>query len=1127
MHKPSSAFLSRLCILLGILFSASLSFSQQFHLKNYRINDGLAGISITCILQDSRGYIWIGTKDGGISRFDGKTFVNYNKQSGVGDNAINCLFEDKAGNIWIGTQKNGVTKFNGYEFIQYNKSSIKNIDKIFSDSSGAILLYSFPQLYKLQGDSIVENTDTRYSSGLQNFFRAGGPKAYQSIIDRNGNKWIATYSGIYTIKKEFVEREDALDHKTQFILNGENNEVSASCLMQDREGNIWIGTDFNGLYMFYDGAFSNFNNLPSLQNIYITDVKHIDDAIILGTSEGLKKIKTTVVGNNFNDEIINIPGFKSTSQINCIYSNNSNFLIAADENNNFIQYDGKFIHFRIQEIPDQSQITAITVDRNKNIWIGTNNNGVYIKSKTGIIHYSINDSLSTNLITELVMDSNGNIWIGTEDQGVIKYDGKSFENYTYFDNGLINNNISCITEDKNGLLWFGSPDAGICSFNGEDFSFFTDNDVLTSNNVFSITFDNNGNLWVGLNDGVDQLIFNADTTITTKHFDAFDGFTGIKNNKKAIYCDVNNRVWFGTVSGLFRYNPQEDIIGKTQPLVELRNIRLFYETADWGPYSDTTSGWYNLPVNLHLPYDQNTLTFDFSAIFFSVHEKIKYSVMLEGAEETWTNIGNTAFMTYSNLKPGSYTFLVKAQNADGVWSEPISYSFLIKKPFWATLLFQITCGILILSLLFLLNYLRNRQLRKRAHQLEETVTLRTTELEQQKIKAVESAERAERSEKAKEEFLANMSHEIRTPMNAILGMTRLLLDKDPLTTQLKYLNAIKQSSDNLLYIINDILDLSKIQAGKMELEQIPFNIRSQLFNFKEIMKFKSEEKNIGFDITIDDDVPEYIIGDPVRLNQILINLTGNAIKFTDVGHVFLKCKLISSQNNIATISFAIEDTGVGIPADKLDSIFENFSQADKATTRKFGGTGLGLSISKNLTALYRGEINVSSELGKGSVFTVTIPFEIADASQMEKEEELTVISGTELNNFRILLVEDNMFNQMVAIDSIESMFKDAKVEVAENGQIALDKLNADHYDIILMDVQMPVMDGYEAAKTIRKLSNIPKSKTPIVAMTASVIKSEVDKCYESGMDDFISKPFEPEDLRQKILKYATTKNTLN
>ncbi len=422
MHKLSSSFPLRLCILIGVLFYTSISFSQQFHLKNYRINDGLTGISVTCLLQDSRGYIWIGTKDGGISRFDGKTFVNYNKQSGVGDNTINCLFEDKSGNIWIGTQKNGVTKFNGYEFIQYNKSAVKNIDKIFSDSSGAILLYSFPQLYQLQGDSIVETTDSRNASGLMNFFRAGGPKAYQSIIDKNGNKWIATYSGIYTIKKEFVDREDALDHKTQFILNGENKDVTATCLMQDREGNIWIGTDFNGLYMFYDGAFSNFNNLTSLKNIFISDVKHINNGIFVGTSEGLKKINNSATGSDFTEEILNIPGFKSTTQINCIYSDDHNFLIAADENNNFIQFDGKYQHFRLKEIPDQSQITSITIDRNKNIWIGTNNNGVFVKSNTGVIHYSADDSISTNLITELVMDSKGNIWIGTEDQGVIKYD---------------------------------------------------------------------------------------------------------------------------------------------------------------------------------------------------------------------------------------------------------------------------------------------------------------------------------------------------------------------------------------------------------------------------------------------------------------------------------------------------------------------------------------------------------------------------------------------------------------------------------------------------------------------------------------------------------------------------------
>ncbi|MFI5172576.1 MAG: ATP-binding protein, partial [Chitinophagales bacterium] len=737
-------------------------------------------------------------------------------------------------------------------------------------------------------------------------------------------------------------------------------------------------------------------------------------------------------------------------------------------------------------------------------------------------HFTADDSLASNSITALFTDSKGNIWIATDDEGIMKYDGNQFITYTYFDNGLISNNISCIAEDEKGLLWFGSPEDGICSFNGNDFSFFTDNDVLTSNNVSSITFDQHQNIWAGLNNGIDQLIFNADSTITTKHFDEYDGFTGIKNYRNAILCENSGHILFGTVNGLFRYNPDEDVIAQTQPLVELRNIRLFYENTDWAPYSDTLTGWYNLPVNLQLPYDKNHITFDFSALFFSVHEKINYEVQLEGFEESWQNIGTNTSMTYSNLKPGKYTFKVKAKNADGVWSEPVSYSFVISKPFWSTLFFQIGCGILLLSSIFIFNYFRNRQLRKRSHQLEKTVQQRTTELEQQKIRAEESAKRAERSEKAKEEFLANMSHEIRTPMNAIMGMTRLLLDKEPKETQLKYLNAIRQSSDNLLVIINDILDLSKIQAGKMEMENIPFTIRTLLNNLGEIMKFKSDEKHIEFKVIVDDDIPENVIGDQVRLNQILINLTSNAIKFTDQGYVHVHCKLRSLKNKIALIGFDVEDTGIGIPKEKIDTVFESFSQADKATTRKFGGTGLGLSITKRLTELFGGKLYVSSELGKGSVFTVEIPFEVSEAIKTkEQKEDVTHADNGNLENFRILLVEDNVFNQMVAVDSIEAMFKDATVDIAENGKIAVDKIAASHFDLVLMDVQMPVMDGYEAARTIRQLPDNAKSKIPIVAMTASVIKSEVDKCFESGMDDFIAKPFEQEDLRQKILKYAS------
>jgi CheY-like chemotaxis protein len=288
------------------------------------------------------------------------------------------------------------------------------------------------------------------------------------------------------------------------------------------------------------------------------------------------------------------------------------------------------------------------------------------------------------------------------------------------------------------------------------------------------------------------------------------------------------------------------------------------------------------------------------------------------------------------------------------------------------------------------------------------------------------------------------------------------------------------------------------------------------------MRFKSDEKNIAFKVIIDDNVPECVIGDQVRLNQILINLTGNAIKFTDNGHVIVRCSVSNIANNIATIAFAIEDTGVGIAADKIGSIFESFSQADVATTRKFGGTGLGLSISKRLTELSKGKISVSSELGKGSIFKVEIPFEIGSMVQTTSSDKTPEhhLNGITMP-IKILLVEDNAFNQMVATDSIEGMFDKVTIDIAENGKIAIEKITIGEYDVVLMDVQMPIMDGYEASRTIRSMTDSKKSKIPIVAMTASVIKSEVDKCYESGMNDFIAKPFDSTELRNKIIRYAT------
>ena len=379
--------------------------------------------------------------------------------------------------------------------------------------------------------------------------------------------------------------------------------------------------------------------------------------------------------------------------------------------------------------------------------------------------------------------------------------------------------------------------------------------------------------------------------------------------------------------------------------------------------------------------------------------------------------------------------------------------------------------------------------------------------------------KAEQSEKFKQQFLANMSHEIRTPMNSIIGMTNLLINSELQEQQRKYLNIIKKSSENLLVIINDILDLSKIEAGKMEFEKIDFLVSEVVETVFYTVHFKAEEKNLELTYTIDEGLPKALQGDPVRLNQILINLTGNAIKFTEKGSVNIGVKLLNKSGNQVIVEFAVTDTGIGIPEDKLNSIFESFSQASSDTTRKFGGTGLGLTISKQLIELQGGVIYVRSDYGKGTTFSFKMPYEIGSADEIGKKMmSMTDISPDELKGIRILLVEDNQFNQMVAVDTLEELVKGISIEIAENGKKALEKLEANDYDVVLMDIQMPEMDGFETTVHIRKNFPSQKNKIAIIAMTANVTKDEVDKCFEAGMDEYIAKPFVPQDLLNKLGK---------
>ncbi|MCD4730026.1 MAG: tetratricopeptide repeat protein, partial [Bacteroidales bacterium] len=387
------------------------------------------------------------------------------------------------------------------------------------------------------------------------------------------------------------------------------------------------------------------------------------------------------------------------------------------------------------------------------------------------------------------------------------------------------------------------------------------------------------------------------------------------------------------------------------------------------------------------------------------------------------------------------------------------------------------------------------------------------ELQAKNLHIQHEKSKAEQSEKVKEQFLANMSHEIRTPMNSILGMTNILRKNDHTKTQEKYLDAIAQSSENLMVILNDILDMSKLEAGKIELESKLFNLNDELRIVEDILKYRAREKGITLKCKVQDGVPGWIIGDPTRLNQVFINLVGNAIKFTEKGAVIVSVRVKEQYLQQAILEFEIKDSGIGIPHDRLDAIFQSFTQADGNTTRHYGGTGLGLTISKQLVELQDGRIHVESQVGKGSTFIFEIPYEIGKSQstdRTEKNQEYPKLMGV-----RVLVAEDNEFNTMVLVEELNSSIQKSVVDIASDGKIALDKIAANEYDIILMDILMPEMDGYTATKAIRNLDS-HKNSIPIIAMTASTMKEDIEKCSESGMDAFISKPFETVDLLKKM-----------